>query len=180
MFFWNGPRRVGRGVMCLLFVCLAFHPASIVMRSAAAQGRTTSSIAAHVEAGEFGPARAAADGLSAEGRDQALAIIAAAQAKSGARDASFATAYDIRSDQARSGTYRQLGSSGPITPPSFPARYQCRHAKAHRLQRIGRELCAKGSQCRRQGFAIIFQPGFDLLRCVSGDGQRLHAGSPWI
>ncbi|MGI8982825.1 MAG: DUF1598 domain-containing protein [Pirellulaceae bacterium] len=98
--------------MCLLIVGLAFYPASILLRSAAAQGRTPSSIAAHVEAGEFGPARAAADGLSAEGRDQALAVIAAAQARSGARDASFATAYDIRSDQARSGTYRQLGSSG--------------------------------------------------------------------
>jgi Protein of unknown function (DUF1598) len=113
MFLGNAPRRLARGVMCLFIVGLAFYPPSILIRSAAAQGKTPSSIAAHVEAGEFGPARAAADGLSAEGRDRALAIIAAAQANSGARDASLATAYDIRSDQTRRGTFDQIRSSGP-------------------------------------------------------------------
>ena len=111
MLSWIRPRILRRGVMLLLIVGVICLP--ILMRSAAAQGKTSSAIADHVAAGEFGPARAAAEQLGGGDRDQALAAIAGAQAKAGARDASFATAYDIRSDISRRSTFDQIRSQGP-------------------------------------------------------------------
>lgn len=111
MLSWIGPRQLWRGVMGSLIFCLAVYPATV--RPVLAQGRTPSSIAAHLKAGEFGPARAAAEVLPAAGRDEALASIAAAQSRAGARDASFMTAHDIRSDVARRDTFQQIRSSGP-------------------------------------------------------------------
>jgi hypothetical protein len=59
-------------------------------------------VQAHLDAGEFGPARAAAAAIGdVEIRDQALANIAAAQAGAGARLASLDTTYDISSDLER-------------------------------------------------------------------------------
>jgi hypothetical protein len=59
-------------------------------------------VQAHLDAGEFGPAKAAAGAIGdAEARDRALADIAAAQAGAGARRASLDTTYDISSDLAR-------------------------------------------------------------------------------
>jgi hypothetical protein len=112
MLPWIGPRSL-RGVACWLVLLLAPLPVIFLARSAVAQSKTPSAIAEFVEAGEFGPARAAADGLAGEDRDQALAAIAAAQAGAGARDASLTTAYDIRSDVARRGTFDQVRSQGP-------------------------------------------------------------------
>src|SRR6185369_10417866 len=113
MLSWIGPRRLWRGVIGSLVFCLAFYPATILTRHVAAQGKTPSSITAHVEAGEFGPARAAAEALPAADRDEALASIAAAQSRAGARNASFTPAYDIRSDVARRDTFQQIRSQGP-------------------------------------------------------------------
>jgi hypothetical protein len=113
MLSWIGPRRPWRGVIGSLVFCLAFYPATILTRHVAAQVKTPSSIAAHVEAGEFGPARAAAESLPAADRDEALASISAAQSRAGARNASFTTAYDIRSDVARRDTFQQISSAGP-------------------------------------------------------------------
>ena len=50
MLSWIGPRRLWRGVIGSLVFCLAFYPATILTRHVAAQGKTPSSIAAHVEA----------------------------------------------------------------------------------------------------------------------------------
>ena len=59
-------------------------------------------VQAHLDAGEFGPARAAAGAIGEAGaRDRALANIAAAQAGAGARRASLDTTSDISSDLAR-------------------------------------------------------------------------------
>ncbi len=113
MLSWNGPRQILRGAFGSLIFCLAFCPTLVFVRSAVAQEKVPSSVADHIAAGEFGPARSAADALPAADRDQALAAIAAAQARSGARDASFTTAYNIRSDVARRGTFNQIRSSGP-------------------------------------------------------------------
>jgi hypothetical protein len=59
-------------------------------------------VQAHVNAGEFGPALAAAGAIGdAAVRDRALADIAAAQAGAGAKVASLHTTYDISSDLSR-------------------------------------------------------------------------------
>lgn len=113
MFSRVGPRSL-RGVTCWLFLSLACLPALFLTRFAVAQSKTPAPIAEFVEAGEFGPARAAADGLAGGDRDQALAAIATAQAKVGARNASLNTAYDIRGDVARRGTFDQIRSQAPI------------------------------------------------------------------
>ena len=111
MLSWVGPCSL-RGVMCWLFVSTAFLTLSFLVRSVAAQEKTPSVVAAFVEAGEFGPARAAADRLAGGDRDHALGAIAAAQARAGAREGSLTTAFDIRSDVARRGTFDQIRSQG--------------------------------------------------------------------
>lgn len=59
-------------------------------------------VQSHLDAGEFGPARALAGAIDdPELRDQALGNIAAAQAGAGAKKASLDTTYDISSDLAR-------------------------------------------------------------------------------
>jgi hypothetical protein len=66
-------------------------------------------IAAHLEAGEFGPALAAADRLANPAqRDDALARIAAAQAAAGASEGSLMTAGSIGSDATRGRAIDQL------------------------------------------------------------------------
>lgn len=113
MLSWIGSRGVVRGALCW-FVSIAAC-AGWAMRSSilSAEDKVPGPIAAHVAAGEFGPARAAAEALPAKDRDTALAAIASAQARAGARDASFNTAHDIRSDVARRGTFHQIRSQGP-------------------------------------------------------------------
>jgi hypothetical protein len=67
---------------------------------------------AHLQAGEFGPARNAA--LAAgdpQLRDQLLGEIAAAQARAGARRGSLETATDIASDRARSAALQEIRSA---------------------------------------------------------------------
>jgi hypothetical protein len=93
-------------------LCFAVPPATEFLRSAAAQGKAPSPVSAHLAAGEFGPARAAADALPPAERDQALSAIAWAQFKAGAKDASILTAQDIRGDLARRGTLSQMSSTG--------------------------------------------------------------------
>src|SRR6187402_3538783 len=82
---WIGPRWLWRGTIFSLMLCLAVHPATEFLRSAAAQGKAPSPVSAHLAAGEFGPARAAADALPPAERDQALSAIAWAQFKAGAK-----------------------------------------------------------------------------------------------
>lgn len=65
-------------------------------------------IGAHLAAGEFAPALAAADRLDPADRDAALAQIAAAQAAAGASQGSLATAGSIGSDQQRDRAIDQL------------------------------------------------------------------------
>ncbi len=66
---------------------------------------------AHLTAGEFGPARELAEGLSnPTQRDAWLAQIANSQAQAGARQASMRTAYGIRNDAARHTTFGQLAT----------------------------------------------------------------------
>ena len=113
MVSWIGPRRLWRGALASMFLSLLVAPATSLPRTAAAQGNGPSPIAAHLAAGEFGPARAAADALPAADRDQALSAIAAAQDKAGAREASLLTVQDIRNDLARHGSLSQLRSTGP-------------------------------------------------------------------
>jgi hypothetical protein len=110
---WLNPRWLWRGALLSFVLSLAIQPATTFLRNAAAQGKLPSPVAAHLAAGEFGPARAAADALPAADRDQALSAIAAAQFQAGARDASLQTVQDIRGDLARSGSLSQLRSTGP-------------------------------------------------------------------
>ena len=111
MLSWFGSRRLLRGALGWLVGFAA--GAAVLSSESRAEDGVPDSIAAHMAAGEFGPARAAAEALPAAGRDAALAAISKAQARAGARDASFTTAYDIRSDVARRGTFQQIRSQGP-------------------------------------------------------------------
>src|SRR3954465_468114 len=106
----TGPR--WRGSLGLVTVALIAFVSLAWSRPAAAQGRTPSDLTAHLEAGEFGPARAAAEQLPTDDRDQALASIATAQYQAGARGASLATVYDIKSDVSRRSTFDQIRSQG--------------------------------------------------------------------
>lgn len=66
-------------------------------------------VQAHLQAGEFGPARNAALAVAdPQVRDQLLGDIAAAQARAGARRGSLETATDIGSDQARSAALQDI------------------------------------------------------------------------
>jgi hypothetical protein len=80
---------------------------SLASRPLAAQ--EADPIAAHLDAGEFGPALAAADRLANPAqRDEALARIAAAQAVAGASEGSLMTAGSIGSDATRGRAIDQL------------------------------------------------------------------------
>ena len=69
---------------------------------------------AHLEAGEFGPARAIAEAAPDIAiRDRRLGEISAAQAIAGARGASIDTASYIQDDRTRSNVLRRVGSQGP-------------------------------------------------------------------
>ena len=70
-------------------------------------------VQAHLEAGEFGPARTIAE--RSTNRDSILSNIAAFQAKSGMRRAAIDTAADIRDDRSRSRSLSQIGET-PIVP----------------------------------------------------------------
>lgn len=79
-------------------------------------------VQAFVEAGEFGPARAAAEGIGvAADRDAALTAIAAAQAGAGGRRAALDTTYSIESDLARRSALDRIGSA---PPPFFGGGYE--------------------------------------------------------
>ena len=74
----------------------------------------TEQVRAHLEAGEFGPARDLAAGVDDVGlRDRLLRGVAAAQANVGARRASVDTASYIDGDRARSRALGEIGS-GPV------------------------------------------------------------------
>src|SRR5687767_4937809 len=77
-------------------------------------------IQAHLDAGEFGPARAAAGAIGDVAvRDRVLGDIAATQAGAGARRASLDTTYDITSDLARREALdRMSGQSGGFFGPA--------------------------------------------------------------
>ena len=67
----------------------------------------------HLQAGEFGPALAAAKGLPDQAlRDHLLGKIAAAQATAGASEGSLGTAAEIRSDLARLNALKGVASQG--------------------------------------------------------------------
>lgn len=110
---WLDTRWLWRSALLSFILSLTIQPTAFFLRHAAAQGKLPSPVAAHLAAGEFGPALAAADALPAADRDQALSAIAAAQFQAGARDASLQTMQDIRGDLARSGSLSQLRSTGP-------------------------------------------------------------------
>src|SRR5262245_12733533 len=86
----------------LSVVVCALGAAVVWLNSPARGGDPTAQVQAHLGAGEFGPARAAAAGVGDAGqRDALLADIAAAQAGAGAKAGSLNTAYDITSDVTR-------------------------------------------------------------------------------
>src|SRR5688572_15635430 len=92
-----------------LFFWLAGWSALLPAAKAQFAGDPNQQVQAHLNAGEFGPARAAALGVGDAGvRDRMLGDIAAAQARAGALDGSLATATDIGSDIARSGALQQV------------------------------------------------------------------------
>jgi hypothetical protein len=67
----------------------------------------------HLQAGEFGPALAAAKGLPDQAlRDQLLAKIAAAQSAAGANEGSLGTAAEIRSDLTRLAALKNVANQG--------------------------------------------------------------------
>lgn len=70
---------------------------------------------AHLEAGEFGPAAAAAKALPAKDRDDLFAMIAARQAEAGARRGSLSTLGSIGSGDTRSMAADGMRSS-PLVP----------------------------------------------------------------
>src|SRR5262249_29207582 len=73
--------------------------------------RAQDPVAAALEAGEFGPALAAAGAIANPAdRDQMLGKIAAAQAGAGAKSASLETASEISSDLARRAALNQLAT----------------------------------------------------------------------
>ncbi|HEX5102468.1 MAG TPA: DUF1598 domain-containing protein [Pirellulaceae bacterium] len=82
---------------------LAFFPVVTFLASDALAGDAADKVQAHLEAGEFGPAKAAAAAIGdAAARDRAFADIAAAQAGAGARRASLHSLHDISGDLSRS------------------------------------------------------------------------------
>lgn len=75
---------------------------------------------AHLAAGEFGPARAAAmEAKDPAARDRLLAKVAAAQLQGGARRAAFDTAFDIGSDSLRASALRPAGAMAGPAPERF-------------------------------------------------------------
>jgi hypothetical protein len=93
-------RTIRRG---LLVLCAGAVPLVFVAQGASVGAADAAGVVqAHLQAGEFGPARAAAAAVpDAKTRDALLGDIAAAQAKAGAKNASLHSAYDISSDVAR-------------------------------------------------------------------------------
>lgn len=110
---WRRKHAPGAGG---LFVALLLGLALLNVLQPAAMAQQlagTDQAQAHLAAGEFGPAKAAAQGIADAGqRDRLLGHIAAAQANSGARAGSLETAVDISSDLARSGTLQQVKQAG--------------------------------------------------------------------
>lgn len=99
---WVMPRVFRRGGGLALVALLAGAIVAGYSPNLLAADGNSDLVAAHLEAGEFGPAREAAQQLrTPEQRDQALARIATAQARAGARQASLFTAAEIGSDNAR-------------------------------------------------------------------------------
>ena len=81
-------------------------------------------INAHLAAGEFGPARALADGAGPEARDAMLGQIARAQAFGGGRRSALDTLGGIANDQARAGALgsfagQPLGGAGGAAAADF-------------------------------------------------------------
>ena len=88
--------RCGGRVLSAAAVGLLFLATTVRADDPAAQ------VQAHLEAGEFGPARAAAGAIGDEAvRDRVFGDIAAAQAGAGARRGSLDTTYEISGDLAR-------------------------------------------------------------------------------
>lgn len=99
--YWARARVRIAGALVVLWGASALAPALI------AQGEQQ--VQAHLQAGEFGPARNAAMAVgNAQVRDQLLGDVAAAQARAGARRGSLETATDIASDQARSAALQDI------------------------------------------------------------------------
>lgn len=92
-----------------LFLVLIAGSANLRPATAQLAGDSNEQVQAHLAAGEFGPARNAALGVSDQrARDRMLGEIATAQARAGAQNGSLATATDIGSDLARSGALQQV------------------------------------------------------------------------
>ncbi len=89
-------------------LCFVLAGWSAILPAAFAQA-IDPQVQAHLAAGEFGPARAAALAVGdARSRDRLLGNIAAAQARAGVRSGSLETAAHINSDLARSGALQQV------------------------------------------------------------------------
>ena len=86
-------------------------------------GGISGRVAAHLAAGEFGPALQIANrARDASQRDRWLQDIAQGQFLAGARSASFRTAYNIQNDRVRAGTYQQLASTSLVSSGSSGSR----------------------------------------------------------
>ncbi|WP_425615386.1 DUF1598 domain-containing protein [Anatilimnocola sp. NA78] len=104
----RSERSSARGTGRLFFFIAAGLLAAAGLASAQ-QPANEQQIQDHLAAGEFGPAKAAANQLGdARVRDRLLGDIAAAQANAGAKLGSLETAADITSDLTRSGVLQQV------------------------------------------------------------------------
>ena len=96
----------------LLLALISWSAFFTPITTAQVAGNPQGQVQAHLAAGEFGPARNAALGVSdARVRDRLLGDIAAAQMRAGAQQGSLATATDIGSDLTRSGALQQVRSA---------------------------------------------------------------------
>lgn len=94
-------------------------PSLFLIGSASAQ-EAKDAFEAHLAAGEFGPARAAAlEAKDATTRDHRLAALAKAQATSGARRAALDSAFDIGSDTMRASALRSSPGPMGVAPGRF-------------------------------------------------------------
>ncbi|HEY2415300.1 MAG TPA: DUF1598 domain-containing protein [Pirellulaceae bacterium] len=116
---WNFARRSRYVRLALASAYLVFMAAPLAFA-----GDPTTDVAARLAAGEFGPAIEAASAIKDPAvRDNALANVAAKQAKSGARRAALETVGDVSSDLARKSILSSMAASyGPNTKNNTGAR----------------------------------------------------------
>src|SRR4051812_6470423 len=100
-----------RIVHTVLIIAFAFIVSPVLAAPPAAVAKAK----AHLAAGEFGPAVAAAKSLPAKERDDVFALIAARQAEADARRGSLSTLYSIGDGQTRA-TAADAMRSHPMLP----------------------------------------------------------------